>query len=181
METPKSTSLLIQKLSELDCGRNKCHFKDTFFGVPELFSLMLEYCLPEENIYLSEGFAPLQPMRVCRSWRAVAINTPRLWTKLRLRLRELREPNDFRRYSDFLNHWFERSGGLRLEIALINTSGTTASTCFAIYRLCRELDARMDRISSLVLFIPSSTIPRSILSPVVANDVLSKLYMESLK
>ncbi|KAJ6497391.1 hypothetical protein C8R45DRAFT_982724 [Mycena sanguinolenta] len=50
---------------------------------PEIISRIFVLCLPPLGAAPSRRNAPLQTAQICRSWRAVTINTPELWVDIR--------------------------------------------------------------------------------------------------
>ncbi|OAX34396.1 hypothetical protein K503DRAFT_648634, partial [Rhizopogon vinicolor AM-OR11-026] len=46
----------------------------------EVLCQIFVHCLPEtDHLRISPGLAPLLLTRVCRRWKEVAVNSPRLW------------------------------------------------------------------------------------------------------
>ncbi|KAL0060273.1 hypothetical protein AAF712_012936 [Marasmius tenuissimus] len=91
----------------------------------ELWGEVFVHCLPEKHLPVrSTTEAPLLLTTVCRSWREIALSTPRLWNSIHLFLPTSTEY----RHSAFsfmlkgrqegLSLWLERSGSLPLQISL---------------------------------------------------------------
>jgi hypothetical protein len=54
----------------------------------EILSLIFIYCLPEDShLSLTQSTAPVLLTRICRQWREVALDMPRLWCRLHLKLK----------------------------------------------------------------------------------------------
>ncbi|KAK7022457.1 hypothetical protein R3P38DRAFT_2961054 [Favolaschia claudopus] len=58
---------------------------------------------------------PLIFLNICRLWRAIALNTPELWTHLEIRLHPLPRDAD---YLDFCKNWIGRAGSRPLSLIL---------------------------------------------------------------
>ncbi|KIK44272.1 hypothetical protein CY34DRAFT_80259, partial [Suillus luteus UH-Slu-Lm8-n1] len=51
----------------------------------EILSLIFLHCLPENShLSLTQSTAPVLLTRICRQWREVALDMPRLWCRLHL-------------------------------------------------------------------------------------------------
>ncbi|KAJ7185314.1 hypothetical protein C8R46DRAFT_376397 [Mycena filopes] len=73
--------------------------------------------LPEDrNPTISSDDAPLLFCGICKSWRDVALSTPRLWAAIHLVVPT--EP-DFQHLMDVLNLWLKRSGVVPLDISMV--------------------------------------------------------------
>ncbi|KAJ7152761.1 hypothetical protein C8R43DRAFT_1003653 [Mycena crocata] len=80
-------------------------------------------CLPSHrNAVMSAQEAPLLLCRVCSMWRALALETPRLWASLHLHLRFILHDyrNDHGKL-DALSQWLERSGACPLAVSICGT------------------------------------------------------------
>ncbi|KAJ7922930.1 hypothetical protein B0H13DRAFT_84852 [Mycena leptocephala] len=62
--------------------------------------------------------APLVLLQICRSWRTVALSTPRLWCGLDLDVRDHPKLWAPEKYEEFINTWFDRARTLPLSLSL---------------------------------------------------------------
>ncbi|KAJ7475208.1 hypothetical protein B0H11DRAFT_2235834 [Mycena galericulata] len=91
---------------------------------PELLAEIFVFCGAHKVYYYpSQRKPPLLLLRVCRTWRAVALSTPELWARLEWCLRT---PKDV----DIIDTWISRSGArpLHLDIASIMVAWPTLVT-----------------------------------------------------
>ncbi|KAJ7645028.1 hypothetical protein DFH06DRAFT_1476919 [Mycena polygramma] len=68
------------------------------------------------NSTVSSNEGPLLLCRICKSWRAVALTTPRLWAALHI---VVPRPSRFARLVELVITWLERSGTVPLEISMV--------------------------------------------------------------
>ncbi|KAJ7640669.1 hypothetical protein DFH06DRAFT_1334393 [Mycena polygramma] len=68
------------------------------------------------NPTISSDEGPLLLCRVCKSWRAVALTTPRLWAALHI---VVPRPSRLARLMELVTTWLERSGTVPLEISMV--------------------------------------------------------------
>ncbi|KAJ6561761.1 hypothetical protein B0H19DRAFT_87398 [Mycena capillaripes] len=69
-------------------------------------------CLPaDRNANMSSAEAPLLLWHVCRSWRNVALSTPRLWASLHIIAKTTRKLLQINETADA---WLSRSGTLHI-------------------------------------------------------------------
>lgn len=89
---------------------------------PELLSIIFVFCLPKYNMMPESQRAPVLLTRICRYWRKLALNTPELWSRLRLRVPFRTESDEnpwkLHRYSEILNVYLARSGAFPLSLDL---------------------------------------------------------------
>ncbi|KAJ7493492.1 hypothetical protein FB451DRAFT_1214610 [Mycena latifolia] len=121
----------------------------------EITSKIFVDCLPEDSEgimrpYPSQDEAPLVFTRVCRDWRAVAISTPTLWTRLRIEF----DSDDGRGYIDakwveLLDIWLHRSQPHPLSVIISNQSYTDPDET-----LVEALDRHSPRWCDLTLKLP---------------------------
>jgi hypothetical protein len=126
--TQVDASILELKLRLKSLEDNKQSIQDQLDGVVypiltlprEITSEIFLHCLPPFPD-VSDGMkgapnsaqAPLLLLRVCRTWRDIAVSTPRLWVRLHLdleRLLDVGEPNLEKKIED----WFIRAGACLL-------------------------------------------------------------------
>jgi hypothetical protein len=93
---------------------------------PEVLSEIFEHCLDTENCGVvfstvaRNKEAPLLLGRVCRSWRAVAHATPRLWQDIFINVCDGRYSDELRRDAlPVLQTWLAHSGGLPLSLVVL--------------------------------------------------------------
>ena len=93
---------------------------------PELLSEIFEYCLEAGGPRMLLSYsarsreAPLLLGRVCRSWRAIAHATPRLWRDIFVNVCDGRYSNELRRDAfPVLQTWIAHSGGLPLNLVVL--------------------------------------------------------------
>ncbi|KAF8161822.1 hypothetical protein K438DRAFT_2025734 [Mycena galopus ATCC 62051] len=80
---------------------------------PEIISTIFIHCLPTLGAAPSRMNAPLLVAQICRSWRAIALQTPELWVDISLVCKG-------RRAVDILELWTSRAGSLPLNYLLIS-------------------------------------------------------------
>ncbi|KAJ7724944.1 hypothetical protein DFH07DRAFT_971060 [Mycena maculata] len=73
-------------------------------------------CLPSDrNSAIDEQDAPLLLCHICRSWRSLALSTPRLWASLHI---ALPSKDEMPSMNETVNGWLSRSGILPLSISV---------------------------------------------------------------
>ncbi|THH05232.1 hypothetical protein EW145_g4947 [Phellinidium pouzarii] len=86
--------------------------------IPELLSLIFVHCLPTSKFATPDPKkAPLILSHVCKHWRNVALNTPCLWTTLRMFSHGCSEETANLQIQ-VLNHWIRFSGRCHLSFKL---------------------------------------------------------------
>ncbi|CAA7260541.1 unnamed protein product [Cyclocybe aegerita] len=112
----------------------------------ELWAEIFFFCLPADDFILPRsGDAPLLLCQICKTWREIALNTPRLWASL-----SIRRPM----WKTYIKTWMDRSGEvpLSLEISIIHfmeptfnstVSRLILSTKDRWYRLRLDLSERL--------------------------------------
>ncbi|ESK88761.1 hypothetical protein Moror_17149 [Moniliophthora roreri MCA 2997] len=93
-------------------------------------------CLPEDRLPTHNIHqAPLLLTGICRSWREVAITTPRLWNRIHIWLRYPRSPpiTEFfhslmKASAEGLDLWLERSGTMPLTLSLHASTPSSLSS-----------------------------------------------------
>ncbi|KAF6764462.1 hypothetical protein DFP72DRAFT_871936 [Ephemerocybe angulata] len=81
------------------------------------------YSIPVDPISpISVGDPPLVFLRVCRAWRNMALEMPRLWSSFRvsvpLQLIEEENPTKVASFQSELSRWLDRSGSVPLEVEI---------------------------------------------------------------
>ncbi|KAK1227780.1 hypothetical protein PQX77_009206 [Marasmius sp. AFHP31] len=97
----------------------------------ELWAEIFTHCLPDDYLPVrSTAEAPLALTAICRSWREVVLNTPRLWTSLHLYLPNPSRSSPSDDFVSLLNLmkegyelWLKRSGSLPLYLSLAAEPG----------------------------------------------------------
>ncbi|KAF5330176.1 hypothetical protein D9611_010630 [Ephemerocybe angulata] len=106
---------------------------------------------------------PLVFLRVCRAWRNMALEMPRLWSDFRATVPfQLLEEGDFTRVASFqseLSRWLNRSGSLplTLEIRMPYTQGPAALVDTTLRKASRLAAEHTNRWESLNLELCSAT------------------------
>ncbi|KAJ7615410.1 hypothetical protein FB45DRAFT_243597 [Roridomyces roridus] len=89
---------------------------------------------------------PIILSHVCSLWRAVALCTPRLWTRVeRERYRSLEELDNCAHLSDFLGMWLSRTGALPLDLH-IQLPSPEAPECGRLFGLLADNAARLENL-----------------------------------
>ncbi|KAJ7279468.1 hypothetical protein C8J57DRAFT_953753, partial [Mycena rebaudengoi] len=85
---------------------------------PEITSDIFVWCLPVHTGPISRHSAPLLLAKICRRWRSIAIDIPRLWSRLILWMGPADRAHFYATVSDGLAIWLARSGShpLRIEV-----------------------------------------------------------------
>ncbi|KAK7040892.1 hypothetical protein VNI00_009488 [Paramarasmius palmivorus] len=96
------------------------------------------HCLPEPLPVRSTSEAPLLLTLVCKSWRQLALTTPRLWCSLHLFIPKLFQLSELEahvslvdRRTEGVGRWLERSGSLPLTLSLAMSVDRTSLTTLA--------------------------------------------------
>ncbi|ESK87754.1 hypothetical protein Moror_11291 [Moniliophthora roreri MCA 2997] len=99
--------------------------------VAEIFT----HCLLEPFSVRSTSEAPLLLTLVCKSWRQIALTTPRLWCSIHLYIPKLVHTADIDAHISLINarkqgvqRWLERSGSMPLKISLTMSPDRIHST-----------------------------------------------------
>jgi hypothetical protein len=91
----------------------------------ETLAHIFVYCLPELNAIMRCSEAPLALGRICRRWRSIAYNTPKLWTSIHIFVPIEREGSEFwPALLDGMKAWLDRSGDLPLNISVAADPGS---------------------------------------------------------
>ncbi|THG97642.1 hypothetical protein EW145_g7577 [Phellinidium pouzarii] len=120
--------------------------------IPELLSLIFIHSLPRNNFATPNSKkAPLKLSHVSQHWRNVALNTPWLWTTLRLCSRECSE-EIANRHIQILNHWLRFSGRCHLSFHLVYIRNKTADVF--VDSILRTILNHADRCRHIDLQVP---------------------------
>ncbi|KAJ3782428.1 hypothetical protein GGU10DRAFT_436633 [Lentinula aff. detonsa] len=133
---------------------------------PETLAEIFIHCLPTDSLYAVRNLAeaPLIFTTICRDWRQIALNTPRLWRSLHFFLPSRLSDDVFSRRMAGITLWLERSGSLPLSISfhdgyendpLIISQSRPAMTV----SLIRSLMHFSDRMQDVYLSLSSSSFP----------------------
>ncbi|KAF8196783.1 hypothetical protein K438DRAFT_1825544 [Mycena galopus ATCC 62051] len=102
---------------------------------PDIIQEIFIACLPtHRNCVISASEAPILLGRICSSWRALSLSTPRLWCSLHV-AEPLRAPNDGSfDLIEIAKTWLGRSGQCPLSISLQSADGrgSPSETCPSI-------------------------------------------------
>ncbi|KAJ7639611.1 hypothetical protein DFH06DRAFT_966108, partial [Mycena polygramma] len=82
----------------------------------ELTSEIFLHCLPAEPVQRSLWVAPMLLGRICRRWREIAYDDPRLWAALGIILSGSRRRDP--QLKDILQDWVLRAGSVPLTLSL---------------------------------------------------------------
>ncbi|KAI3602748.1 hypothetical protein WG66_008108 [Moniliophthora roreri] len=135
LEPAEELHALDEQIARLQARRDKlksfidnhCALLSPIRRVPsDILREIFVQCLPEGHLPTHTIHqAPLLLTSICRSWREVAITTPRLWNRIHILLRYPRSPpvTDFFRSlmkasAEGLDSWLERSGTMPLTLSL---------------------------------------------------------------
>ncbi|KAF7319807.1 F-box domain-containing protein [Mycena kentingensis (nom. inval.)] len=106
----------------------------------EIFSYYAHFMTRQDVWLQAAPFGPFPITYVCRAWRQIALNLPKIWTKIFL-------DNEVSPALDLIFRvWFERAGSLPLQV--------DASEAGANRRLCALLAAHSDQLESLSCRLP---------------------------
>lgn len=111
-KNPASTKPIVED-SENDVIREPCRPGPLTRLPTELLAQIFEYCLSEDTFPApAESQAPLLLAHTCSHWRAVALSTPFLWSRLHITYKDpsLDVP--------IVSEWLQRSGSLPLFISV---------------------------------------------------------------
>ncbi|KAJ6559909.1 hypothetical protein B0H19DRAFT_1375865 [Mycena capillaripes] len=127
-------------------------------------------CLPStRNPTLSDQDAPLLLCRICRSWRDIALATPRLWAAIHI---VVPAQWQLQHLVDRVAAWFERSGVVPLTISMVLSR--TCEIDWDISPLLSALVAVSRRWKSIEIPLPENfenPAPMSPLLSVASDDV----------
>ncbi|EGO03124.1 hypothetical protein SERLA73DRAFT_70575 [Serpula lacrymans var. lacrymans S7.3] len=105
---------------------------------PEMLSKIFEHCLPlEEKSQVSTNepsisHAPLLLGRVCSTWRAISLSTPRLWSFLKLVVPCICTDAVVDKQRQIMSTWLQRSGSVPMSLRFIH-QGYSTSNLSSIY------------------------------------------------
>ncbi|KAJ7646462.1 hypothetical protein FB45DRAFT_890525, partial [Roridomyces roridus] len=94
-------------------------------------------CLPDRNCVMSATEAPMLLGRICSSWRAISLSTPRIWSKL-----HIVEPQDPHHRTEqtkwaqrlaSTEQWLARSGTCALSISVESVAGDSDATMLHLF------------------------------------------------
>ncbi|KAJ4472829.1 hypothetical protein C8J55DRAFT_607537 [Lentinula edodes] len=124
------------------------------------------WCLPaDRNAVRSLKEAPLLLTTICRNWRQVALDTPRLWTSLHIFLPPRMSDIAVSKRATGVKTWLQRSGSLPLSISFHvkpqfgappTTTTTTMDFSDRLKLLIRTLVPFGHRFGNLFLSLPST-------------------------
>ncbi|KAJ7157205.1 hypothetical protein C8R46DRAFT_1004100, partial [Mycena filopes] len=129
---------------------------------PEIMSEIFLRCLPPAPVESKvdqpsphPGLAPLLLLRVCRTWKEIALSTPHLWDSLHLSDSTLPSPNTM---TKVVTGWFGRAGSSPLTLSLRTQWSLGADAIGTILsplapRL-KKLWLKLDRVDDLANFGP---------------------------
>ncbi|THH03800.1 hypothetical protein EW145_g5998 [Phellinidium pouzarii] len=121
--------------------------------IPELLSLIFVHCLPTSKFATPDPKkAPLILSHVCKHWRNVALNTPCLWTTLRMFSHGCSEETANRQIQ-VLNHWIRFSGRYRLSFKLAYYQVETADVF--VDSILRTVLNHADRCRHINIQVPA--------------------------
>ncbi|KAL0067807.1 hypothetical protein AAF712_005247 [Marasmius tenuissimus] len=140
-------------------------------------------CLPEGFPTRDITQAPLLLTRVCRSWREMALETPKLWDTIHINLPIPLNESDQGRYNlllharkDGLESWLERSGAMPINVSVsMGLSGSQMrtpawNTSPSFYRdIYRDFGTLVSRYSSRWRTLTLTHVPDNIMDAFVAH------------
>ncbi|KAJ3744903.1 hypothetical protein DFH05DRAFT_1491358 [Lentinula detonsa] len=133
---------------------------------PETLAEIFIHCLPTDSLYAVRNLAeaPLIFTTICRDWRQIALNTPRLWRSLHFFLPSRLSDDVFSRRMAGITLWLERSGSLPLSISFHDgyendTRIISQSRPAMTVSLIRSLMHFSDRMQDVYLSLSSSSFP----------------------
>ncbi|KAL5521300.1 hypothetical protein ACEPAG_9223 [Sanghuangporus baumii] len=137
------------------CKADQIDARSKLFSIPELLSMVFEYCLPEDDLPTDNpSVSPRLLTHVCRLWREVAFATPRLWARLDLACFPsvpCRMVAD--RHSSILSDWFMRSGSCPTSLVL-RYFGSSAGDVRNISKILSVITPHSHRWKDLILTAP---------------------------
>jgi hypothetical protein len=109
----------------------------------EVLSETFVQCLPPGNLCrYSPKLAPLLLTRICRRWREVSVDMPRLWCRLLVRV----DVNNWQKAVYCFNSWLKRSRGIPIALGLYGDTNNDASILQSL------LQPYNNQISSLIMY-----------------------------
>ncbi|RFU29277.1 hypothetical protein B7463_g7077, partial [Scytalidium lignicola] len=108
---------LQRKLRRADRRNRRLEAFNRTTKIPELLSLIFIHCIPENGVQPNSRRAPLNIAHVCQHWRTVAHSTPRVWSRVRLKHKNLTD-DVVDRYTALLKHWLSLSANLPISLDL---------------------------------------------------------------
>ncbi|KAK1227656.1 hypothetical protein PQX77_009331 [Marasmius sp. AFHP31] len=102
----------------------------------DIWGEIFVYCLPTNKLNVALCAAKEHPLlltTICRAWREVALNTPRLWSALHIHVPEINPKPTFLARLEGIKLWLDRSGfrPLTLSVSMVdNTPSSFAVTGF---------------------------------------------------
>ncbi|KAG2141928.1 hypothetical protein DEU56DRAFT_795566 [Suillus clintonianus] len=138
----------------------------------EILSEIFVHCLPtHHHLWPASVSAPMFLTNICRRWREVAANMPKLWCRLRLQEAEGR---NWQRTAFCYDLWLKRSQGLQLSLSLGCFQGRLTN----IQSLLRPY---INQVSSLSIHV-SRQVPELMFTDLLALEELtiSVLYLDVL-
>ncbi|KAJ7624569.1 hypothetical protein FB45DRAFT_923710 [Roridomyces roridus] len=131
-------------------------------------------CLPDRNCLMSATEAPVLLGRICSSWRAISLSTPRLWSKL-----HIVEPRDvtsssgkekWARRLDTSALWLARSGTCVVSISVASRANSYDASAENMHQLFSQILIPLaPRWRAVYLNVLSGTI--QLLSNLTEDDV----------
>ncbi|KAG2057494.1 hypothetical protein BDR06DRAFT_1005123 [Suillus hirtellus] len=129
----------------------------------EVLPLIFVHCLPtHHHMWPTSRLAPMLLTKICRRWREVATNMPRLWCRLHLQEAEGR---DWQRIVFCYSSWLERSRGFQLSLSLKSFQGRLTN----IQSLLRPYISQISSLSMLVC----RQVPELIMTDLLALEELA--------
>ncbi|KAF7352126.1 F-box domain-containing protein [Mycena venus] len=119
------------------------------------------------NPAISADEAPLLLCRICKSWRSIALSTPRLWAAIHI---VVPDPLRLQRLANWLVIWFERSGVVPLHISMV-FSRTSESSLRDISPILSALTAVARRWRDIELPLPGHLLAGSRLLSLSPDEV----------
>nr|GAT47688.1 predicted protein [Mycena chlorophos] len=80
----------------------------------EITAAIFQHCCSDSRPTVAPRDCPLLLLRVCRSWHAIAVSTPGLWSDIDIQLRG----GDISALARVVDSWLHRAGALPLTISL---------------------------------------------------------------
>ncbi|KAG0704602.1 hypothetical protein DFH29DRAFT_997494 [Suillus ampliporus] len=131
----------------------------------EVLCQIFDDCLPETRFLLPplKQNAPILLTGICRRWRDVAVDMPRLWCRLSVTV----DDRDWQRAAFCYDSWLKRSRGLPLSLALQCSNDHST-------KLRNLLQPYINQISSLsIYFVYGADKPEFMLTDLLALEKLS--------
>ena len=130
------------------------------FAISELTEYIFELCLvmDDENFSNEYLFPPNIFIQVCRLWREVALNNPRLWAKLKLsHSTAIKDGSYVEQHSGLVSSWLKRSNFFPLSLKL-HFPGRTSKDVEGICNMFKVLVSHADRWYEIDITAPMSCI-----------------------